>query len=267
MLKFSFKSIKMAATGLLMAAVLAFSAAPRAIAAEAASSAPVLTKEQVETIVHDYIMNHADVVLDAVEKYQTTSMQKRQDDAMKMNHDELFNNEKSPFIGNPKGDVTVIEFFDYNCHFCKGIFPKVQKIVKDDKDVKIIFKDFPILGPTSEVAAKWALAAQKQDKYFAFHTALMSHNGPLDDDFIEKTAKDVGMDIDKAKKDIDGTDIMIQIERNRTLANQMNFNGTPSFIVNDQAFSGTPDGGLEQAIDNARDKLKEKADGKKDDKK
>lgn len=263
------KTLKSFAIATVMAAALAFSSAPRAHAEDAAATAapaaaataatPVLTQAQVENIVHDYLMNHADVILDAVEKYQNTSMQKRQEEALAQNHDELFNNEKSPTMGNPKGDVTLIEFFDYNCHFCKQIFPQVKELLKDDKNLKVIFKDFPILGPTSETAAKWALAAQKQGKYFEYHVAVMDHNGPLTDDFIQSTAKSIGLDMDKAKKDAESTDVMIQIERNRALASQMNFNGTPSFIVNDDAFSGTPDGGLKQAIANARQHLQEKA--------
>lgn len=252
-------SLKTIAIGAGLAAALLFTA-PAAQAADAPAPAATLTKTQVETIVHDYLMNHADVILDAVEKYQNTSMQKRQDEALAQNHDELFNNQSSPSIGNPKGNVTMIEFFDYNCHFCKGVFSQVKDLAKTDKNLKIVFKDFPILGPTSETAAKWALAAQKQGKYFEFHTAMMQHNGPLTDDVIQNAAKSVGLDMAKAKKDADSTEVMIQIERNRALASQMNFNGTPSFIVNSDAFSGVPDGGLKQAVDNARNHLKDKVE-------
>jgi protein-disulfide isomerase len=181
------------------------------------------------------------VILKAVDDFQKKDMQKRQDDALKMNHEELFNNEKSPFIGNPHGDVTMIEFFDYNCHYCKQIFPELKSLSESDKNLKIIFKDFPILGPTSETSAKWALAAQMQGKYFPFHQKLMEHKGPFNDDDIEAIAKGIGLDIAKAKHDVEGTDVLLQIERNRTLASQMNFNGTPSFVINDEAFSGIPD--------------------------
>lgn len=232
-----------------------------------ASSAADMSKDQVEQIVHDYIVAHPDVILQAVDDYQRRDMEKRQSDALKLNHEELFNNEKSPFIGNPNGDVTMIEFFDYNCHYCKQIFPELKSLADSDKHLKIIFKDFPILGPTSEVGAKWALAAQMQGKYFPFHQKMMEHKGPFNDDDIEAIAKSIGLDLNKAKHDVEGTEVLLQIERNRTLASQMNFNGTPSFVINDEAFSGVPDQkGLEQKIADARAKKDGKGDDKADDK-
>jgi protein-disulfide isomerase len=262
MLKSFFKSRAVGAAGLMVAAVLCFSAAPQAQAADAAApvAAAGMTQDQLDTMMHDYIMNHADVILDSVEKYQNTSMQKRQDEALAQHHEELFNNSQSPQIGNPKGDVTIVEFFDYNCHFCKQAFPTLQKMIKSDKNLHVIFKDFPILAPSSETGAKWALAAQKQGKYFEYHTALMDHNGSLSDDVFESVAKQVGLDVAKAKQDIQGTDIMIQIEKNRALASQMNFTGTPSFIVNSDAYIGMPEGGLEQAVAMARKHAKDAKD-------
>jgi protein-disulfide isomerase len=238
-----------------------------------AAPAADLTREQVEGIVHDYIVEHPEVILKAVDDYQRKDMEKRTNDALKLNHEELFNNEKSPFIGNPHGDVTLIEFFDYNCHYCKQIFPELKALSESDKNLKIIFKDFPILGPTSEVSAKWALAAQMQGKYFPFHQKLMEHKGPFTDDDIEQIAKTIGMDLAKAKHDVEGTGVLLQIERNRSLASQMNFNGTPSFVINDQAFSGIPDQKeLTKKINEARgekkdDKSGDKAEDKKDDSK
>jgi len=204
----------------------------------AQAGAAELTKDQVEEIVHDYLMSHGDVVMNAVDTFQKKDQTERQTQALKVNHEELFNNEKSPFIGNPKGDVTLIEFFDYNCHFCKDIFPTLKSISDGDKNLKIIFKDFPILAPSSETAAKWALAAQKQNKYFEFHQKMMEHKGGIMDDDIEKVAKDVGLDLSAARTFVDSTDAMMQVERNRALASQMAFNGTPSFVINNQAFSG-----------------------------
>ena len=234
---------------------------------QASSAADALTKDQVEAIVHDYLVNHGDVILKSVDDYQRKDQEKRQTDALKLNHEELFNNEKSPFIGNPNGDVTMIEFFDYNCHYCKQIFPELKSLSESDKHLKIIFKDFPILGPTSETSAKWALAAQIQGKYFPFHQKLMEHKGPFTDDDVEAIAKNIGMDLAKAKHDVEGTEVLLQIERNRSLASQMNFNGTPSFVINNEAFSGVPDQKeLSKKIAEARDKKDGKASEKSDDK-
>jgi protein-disulfide isomerase len=249
-------SLKKLVLPAVLAAGLLFGTAQAVFAAE-------LSKEQVEAIVHDYLVNHADVILKSVDDYQRKDIAQRQEKAVKQNHEELFNNEKSPFIGNPDGDVTLIEFFDYNCHYCKQIFPELKAIADKDKNVKIIFKDFPILGPTSETSAKWALAAQAQGKYFPFHQKLMEHKGPFTDYDIEALAKDIGMDLAKAKKDAEGTDVLLQIERNRTLATQMNFNGTPSFVIDQEAFSGVPDkADLEKKITEAREKKGSKTDDK-----
>ena len=246
---------------------------PAALAMGLFASAPAFaaenfTKDDINKMIHDYIMENPQLILEAVNSYQTKEMASKQEEALQRNHDELFKNEKSPFIGNKTGDVTIVEFFDYNCHYCKDIFFTLRDIAKEDSGVKVIFKDFPILGPTSETSAKWALAAQRQDKYFEFHEKMMAHKGALKNEDIEAAAKDIGMDLGLARSYIDGTEAMMQIERNRTLASQMNFNGTPSFILNDEAFSGVPDKeSLKQRIADKRKAAKEKADAPKEDEK
>ncbi|HYD19442.1 MAG TPA: DsbA family protein [Patescibacteria group bacterium] len=241
-----------------------------ALLVSAPAQAENFTKDQINEMIGDYIKANPQVILQAVNDYQTREMSEKQEEALKRNHDEIFRNEKSPFLGNKDGDVTIVEFFDYNCHYCKDVFPVLRDLTKEDPKLKVIFKDFPILGPASEVGAKWALAAQRQDKYFEFHQKLMDHKGPLKNEDIEAAAKDIGLDLSAARSYVDGTDVMMQIERNRTLAGQMNFNGTPSFIVNDEAFSGVPDAqSLKEKIASKRAALKDKgSDGhKKDEKK
>lgn len=206
----------------------------------AAPARAELTKDDVNKLVHDYIMEHPQLILDSVNEFQKRSLAERQSESLQRNHDELFNNEKSPILGNPKGDVTIIEFFDYNCHYCKEVFTSLLELTQEDKNLKVIFKDFPILGATSELAAKWALAAQRQNKYFEFHKQMMEHKGPLKNEDIEDAAKEIGLDIAAARQFVDGTDSLLQIERNRSLATQMSFNGTPSFVINDESFSGVP---------------------------
>ncbi len=230
------------------------------IFAAAPASAENFTKEDINKMIHEYIMENPQLILEAVNSYQTKEIETKKADALQRNHDELFKNEKSPFIGNKSGDVTIVEFFDYNCHYCKDVFFTLKEIAKEDPGVKVIFKDFPILGPTSETSAKWALAAQRQDKYFEFHEKMMSFKGVLKNEDIEAAAKDIGMDLGAARSYVDGTDAMMQIERNRALASQMDFNGTPSFIVADDAFSGVPDKeSLKQRIADKRKADKRKA--------
>lgn len=242
----SFKSLK----NLLLAATVSLG-----IMAGGAAAHAEMTKEDVEKIVREYIADHGDEILKSVDEFQKKDIKVKQDEAMKQHHDELFNNEHSPFIGNEKGDVTLIEFFDYNCHYCKEILPNLQKIAEEDKGVKIIFKDIPILGATSETAAKWALAAHKQNKYFEYHIKLMQNKGPITDDLLTKSAEAVGMDVAKAKKDSESTDVLIQLERNRSLFSSMGFNGTPAFVINEEAFAGGQED-LKARIAAARDRKK-----------
>ncbi len=200
-----------------------------------------MTKEQVEKIVEEYLMSHGEVILKSVDTFQRVTMSQRHADAVKNNHNDLFRNERLPFIGNPDGDVKLVEFFDYNCGYCKKAFADLKAVSEADKNVKIIFFDFPILGPTSETAARWALASHKQNKYFAFHQALMNHQGALSDEVLEKIAKDTGLDVAKLKTDADSAEVKTQIEKNRALAGQMGIGGTPAFVVGDEVMPGAVD--------------------------
>lgn len=220
---------------LLAAAVLTAGLAGAARAADAPSS---LSKADVEQIVHDYIQSHPADILDSVQSYQDRATRSQQAQAVKVNHETIYNDALTPTAGNEDGDVTVVEFFDYNCGYCKKVTPQIVQLMKDDKKLRILFKDFPILGPSSEAAARWALAAHKQKKYFAFFKAMMENHAPISDALLEKTAKEVGMDIDKAKADISSSDVMLQLERNRSLAANMSIHGTPAFIIGDEPASG-----------------------------
>ena len=197
-----------------------------------------LSKTDVEQIIHDYIVENPQIILSSVDDYQRKIRQTHQNEALKRNKDFLFNDINSPYAGKLDGDVTIIEFFDYNCHFCKTTFSEVQKLLKKDKNIHFIFRDLPMLVPTSEIAARWALASQKQKKYFEYHEALMSNKKPITDDLLEKIATDLGMDIPQAKKDLNDKDIMLQIEKNRALASSIGVNGVPAFIVDGEMGSG-----------------------------
>ena len=143
----------------------------------------------------------------------------------------LLDDPASPVLGNPKGDVAVIEFFDYTCPFCKAVEPRVEKLLKEDKGVKVILKEFPILTPESLVAAKAALASVKQGKYEPFHNALLAFRGRLQNEIIFDTAKNVGLDVDRLKKDMDAPEITDEIIANFNLARGLRIFETPGFIV------------------------------------
>ena len=129
----------------------------------------------------------------------------------------------------------------------------MQSLIDKDKNVRVVFKEFPILGPSSETAARWALAAQKQKKYFEFHTAMMNNKEQINDELLARVAKNVGMDVDKAKEYVASPDAMIEITKNRTLAEQLDINGTPAFIIGDDISRGAiPEEAMEEKISEIR---------------
>jgi protein-disulfide isomerase len=144
----------------------------------------------------------------------------------------LLNDPLTPVIGNPQADVAIIEFFDYTCPFCKAAEPRLEQLLKDDKGVKLVVKEFPILTPESLVGSKAALAAVKQGKYPQFHQAMMMFKGRLQTSTIFEIAHDVGLDVDRLRKDMDAPEVADEIIANFNLARALRIFGTPAFIVN-----------------------------------
>jgi len=169
--------------------------------------------------------------------------------------DEIFNDPTAPTAGNPNGDVTLVEFFDYNCPYCRKAAPDIRQAVKDDPKLKLVFKEWPILGPGSEFAAKAALASQRQGKYAAFHHALMSHSGRVGEDTTLAVAKAIGLDVERLKQDMQDPAIADAIKRNRALAIDLRITGTPTFVVGDEIIRGLVDlATLQRSIAGAREK-------------
>ncbi len=151
---------------------------------------------------------------------------------------DLHRNPETPFFGNAQGDVVLVKFVDYQCTYCKAVEPKLDKLLSDDKGVKLIVKEFPILGPESVVAAKVALAAGRQGKYAAYHHALMGYKGKLTEDVIFSTAKDVGLDVAQLRKDMIAPEIADQLLANFNLARALKISLTPGYIINTHVLSG-----------------------------
>ncbi len=231
---------------------------PVVVNAETAAAVPAaatttIEKSAIEAIIKDYIMNNPTVIMDSVDQFQKRTMREKSAGAIKTNEQYLSKDDGAPFLGNPDGDVKVIEFFDYNCGYCKKVLPELIQLTEKDKNVKIIFKDIPILGPTSETAAKWAVAAHMQKKYFPFHKNMMDHKGPINDEVLEKAAKDAGVDVEKLKKDIEGTEVLMQIEKNSALAGQLGITGTPAFVIGEDIVPGAlPIEEMERLVQEAR---------------
>ncbi len=144
----------------------------------------------------------------------------------------------TPVIGNPDGDVVIVEFFDYQCPFCKAAEPRLRELVERDGNIRHVIKDFPILSPVSLVAAKAALASVAQGKHAPFHQALMDHRGQLTEDRIWKLAADVGLDVDRLQGDMHAPEIADQLIANMNLAHKLRMVVVPGFIVNTHVLSG-----------------------------
>ena len=198
-------------------------------------------KKDINAMIEAYIKENPKALLDSVVKYQeeqAAAEQEKMDEGVKTFIPSLKEHADLPFIGNKDGDVTIVEFFDYNCGYCKKAYTELQKIIDEDKKVKVVFIDLPILGPNSHVVSKWALAAQKQDKYFDYHKTLMNFQGQKTDETLEKLAKEAGLDVAKLKKDKEDPSIEKAIARNQALATSVSVQGTPGFIINDQIIRG-----------------------------
>ena len=213
-------------------------------------------QEAVKKLVHDYIMENPGIIADAIEALRQKVDLAAEAAARKTlseRKDEVFNDADAPVLGNPKGDVTVVEFFDYRCPYCKAMADQLAEVVKADGKTKLVMKEFPVLGPESVTAARAALAARDQKKYDEFHHALMRLKEPLTDKVLMKTAAEAGLNVDKLKKDMDDQKIDTILKNNLKLAHDLNIDATPTFIVGDQIVPGAvPAQSLKQLIEQTR---------------
>lgn len=153
------------------------------------------------------------------------------DPAITKNASALFHDPQTQVLGNPHGDVTIVEFFDYACPTCKATEPRVEQLLKADHGVKLIVKEFPVLSPQSAIASKVALAAVKQGRYAAYHQALLSYRGGLNEAVIYGVAHDVGLNVTQLRKDMNAPEISREIAANLALAQTIHVPGTPTFIL------------------------------------
>jgi protein-disulfide isomerase len=160
------------------------------------------------------------------------------DEAVAQKATALLSDPSSPVIGNPHANVAVVEFFDYACPYCKAAEPRLEAMLRSDQGTKLVLKEFPILTPESMIATKAALASVKQGKYTQFHQALMVYKGPLQDSVIFETAKDVGLDVGRLRKDMTAPEITDEIIANFNLARSLRIFQTPGFIVGNHILTG-----------------------------
>lgn len=196
--------------------------------------------EAIEKIVRNYLMKNPAVIREAMRALQVQELKEKQERAanqMKELRSEILSDPGSPVAGNAKGDISIVVFFDYNCGYCKQTLPQLQSISERDPLVRIVFKEFPVLGPQSMFAARAALAAGRQGKYVEFHNALMIAEN-TGEDSIKSISKTLGVDYSKLQKDMADPQIDEQITRTQRLAESLDINGTPAYIIGDQIIPG-----------------------------
>lgn len=184
------------------------------------------------------------MIVDAVQRLE--DREKARDDnelrtAVRERRDEIFNDPASPVAGDPSGSVSIVEFFDYNCPYCRKAAQVLTSARAAEVGLRIVYKEFPILGAGSTFAAKAALAAQRQGKYLQFHQALMAHTGSLAEASTLQVARDVGLDAARLKQDIEDPEIARAIERNLNLGNELRITGTPSWVIGEDIVRGLVD--------------------------
>ena len=208
--------------------------------------------------VRAYLLANPELIVQSVEAAQANEKAAAADNAaaaLEKQHDEIFNDPATPIGINAQGDVGLVEFFDYNCPYCRKAEPIIDALEEADHGVKLIYKEFPILGAGSTFAAKAALASQKQGKYLPFHKAMMNHFGSITETSVLEIAATVGLDVEQLKRDMTSSALDEQIARNFDLAETLDINGTPGFIAGKQVVHGLVDAeAMKQLIATARQK-------------
>ncbi len=210
----------------------------------------------IETIVRDYLLAHPEVLEEAMaelSKRQTTAEAEKQKASVATNAETIFNSPRGVVLGNKDGDVTFVEFFDYNCGYCKRAMADMLDLMKTDPKLKVVLKEFPVLGQGSVEAAQVAVAVRMQDpggkKYLDFHQKLLGGRGAADKARAMAAAKDAGLDTARIEKDLASPEVRATIEENFKLAEAMGMNGTPSYVIGKQVVIGAV------GLDNLREKI------------
>lgn len=227
----------------------------------AAAGAAEFTAEQrqaIEAIIREYLAKNPDVMLDALQAAEDRIKGESRDKAsaaLTQRRREVFDDPDAPVAGNPQGDATLVEFFDYRCPYCKQVEPSIEALVAGDPQLRFVYKEFPVLGPDSVTAARAALAARKQGKYDALHHALMALKGQVNDASVLKVAASVGLDLDRLTRDMADPDIDRMLKANVDLAEALDIHGTPGFVIGNEIVPGAVSlDALKQLIQTARGK-------------
>ena len=223
-------------------------------AARAAEFTPE-QKAEIEAMIGEYIRKNPDVIGDYLREnpeilLEASDILKKKQEEMKeaaaiyalsAHRDKIERHPMTPATGNPDGDVTIVEFFDYQCQYCKRVFSYMTQLEKEDPNLRVVWKEFPILGPVSQFAAAAAMAADRQGKYMEFHIAVMGARGRLTEGRVLELAGRTGIDVERLQEDMKDPKIKAYLEETIQLANALGINGTPGFVVGDEIVAGAID--------------------------
>jgi protein-disulfide isomerase len=242
-----------------IALALAAALACAAIAGDAPAQTgpqPPPDKEAIREIVREYLLEHPEVIEEAIRALSArrqADQAARTRDALVKNRVALVRHPMSPVSGNPEGDVTLVEFFDYQCGYCKRSLEPVIDLLENDPGLRVVWKEFPVLGQVSTFAALASMAAQKQGKYLFLHKALMGARERLTEESVMEIAGQVGLDLERLQRDMADPKIVSYLQETQRLANRLGINGTPAFVIGNTLVPGAVDGArLKQLIAQAR---------------
>ncbi len=230
---------------ILATAAFLLALSPVAMAETTMTPAPVFTPEQraeVESIIRQFLVEKEPETIakayEVLQQRQSAQQMEITKEGIKTHAQRIFNDKNSPVLGNPKGDVTIVEFYDYSCGYCKLAQAEVKKLLEQDKNVRFIAKEYPILGEPSAIASRAALASVKQGKFETLHNMLFSFSGQMGEAVIMDIAERAGLDTTQLKKDMNSKDIDNMISENRKLGAELGVRGTPMFIIGDSVHPG-----------------------------
>lgn len=206
----------------------------------------------VEETVRAYLLANPELLIEMsneLEQRQADAQDQAMQSALADNADALYRSESAYVAGNPDGDVTVVEFFDYNCGYCRRAWPDVARLIESDPDVRVVFKELPILRRESEGAARAALAARNQGKYMELHGALLELNGLASEDSAVEAAEGLGLDTEQLKQDMQSPEVQQALTDARQLAQRIGVQGTPLYLIGDRVMAGAPEDLYDQLAD------------------
>jgi len=201
-------------------------------------------RQAIGEIVRNYLLKNPEVLTEVIgelEKRQAEAQRVAQASALAETRQTLLNAPHSFVVGNPSGDVTLVEFFDYNCGYCKRALADVQTLVKNDPKLRVVLKDFPVLGPDSVEASRVGLAARKQlqgEKLFEFHMRVMDTRGRVNGERALAVAKEMGLDMARLQREMEGSEVRSALQENMGLGDKLGLTGTPAFIIGDEVIAG-----------------------------